>query len=114
MALTDLKLRAAQPAAKPYPISDGHGLFILVQQNGPKLWRWKWRFQGEYRQMAFGSYPLVSLSDARAVHAVARADSFVHLTGRILESIFAIMHLQPPLCLTHGCQALSLLHLLLF
>ena len=54
----DLKLKAAQPAAKPYHLTDGHGLFVVVQQNGSKLRRWKYRFQGEYRLMAFGSYPL--------------------------------------------------------
>ena len=74
MALTDLKIRSAQPAAKPYHLTDGHGLFLVVQPNGSKLWRWKYRFQGEYRLMAFGSYPIVSLADARAAHAAARAE----------------------------------------
>ena len=56
MALTDLKLKTAQPAAKPYHLTDGHGLFLVVHPKGSKLWRWKYRFQGEYRLMAFGSY----------------------------------------------------------
>jgi integrase len=73
MALTDLKIRAAQPAAKPYHLTDGHGLFLVVYTNGSKLWRWKYRFHGRYRLMAFGSYPIVNLSDARASHAHARA-----------------------------------------
>jgi integrase len=73
MALTDLKIRTAQPAAKTYHLTDGHGLFLIVQPNGSKLWRWKYRFQGKFRLMAFGSYPLVSLADARAAHAAARA-----------------------------------------
>ena len=74
MALTDLKLKAAQPAAKPYHLTDGHGLFLVVHRNGSKLWRWKYRFHGEYRLMAFGSYPLISLADARVAHAAARAE----------------------------------------
>jgi hypothetical protein len=76
MALTDLKLKAAQPAARPYHLTDGHGLFVVVQQNESKIWRWKYRFQGEYRLMAFGSYPWGSLADARAAHAAARAQLF--------------------------------------
>jgi hypothetical protein len=72
MALTDLRLRGAQPAAKPYRLTDGHGLFVLIQPNGSKLWRWKYRFQREYRLMAFGSYPEISLADARSTHAAAR------------------------------------------
>ena len=73
MALTDLKIRSAQTVAKPYRLTDGYGLFLLVQPNGSKLWRWKYRFQGEYRLMAFASYPEVSLAHARARHATARA-----------------------------------------
>jgi integrase len=73
MALTDLKIRAAQPESKPYHLTDGHGLFLAVQPNGSKLWRWKYRFQGKFRLMAFGSYPLIRLVDARAAHAAARA-----------------------------------------
>ena len=57
MALTDLKIKAAQPQAKPYHLTDGHGLFLAIQPSGSKLWRWKYRFQGKFRLMAFGSYP---------------------------------------------------------
>jgi hypothetical protein len=72
MALTDLKIRAAQPEPKPYHLTDGHGLFLAVQPNGSKLGRWKYRFQGKYRLMAFGCYPSIRLADARAAHAPAR------------------------------------------
>jgi Arm DNA-binding domain len=73
MALTDLKLRAAKPQPNTYHLTDGQGLFLVVQRNGSKLWRWKYRFQGNFRLMAFGSYPAVSLAQARAAHAAARA-----------------------------------------
>ncbi len=73
MALTDRKIRAAQSASKPYHLTDGHGLFMVVQPNGSKLWRWKYRFQGKFRLMALGSYPAVSLAEARAAHAEVRA-----------------------------------------
>src|ERR1700730_1697940 len=73
MALTALKIRSAQPESKPNHLTDGHGLFLAVQPNGSKLWRWKYRFQGKYRLMALGIYPLISLADARTAHAAARA-----------------------------------------
>ena len=73
MTLTDLKIRAAQPQSKPYHLTDGHGLFLIIQPNGSKLWRWKYRFQGKYRLMAFGSYPSVRLGEVRAAHAAACA-----------------------------------------
>lgn len=73
MALTDLKIKAAQPESRPYHLTDGYGLFLAVQPNGSRLWRWKYRFQGKFRLMALGSYPEVSLANARAAHAEARA-----------------------------------------
>ena len=57
MALTDLKIKAAQPQSKPYHLTDGHGLFLAIHPNGSKLWRWKYRFQGKYRLMAFRATP---------------------------------------------------------
>jgi integrase len=73
MALTDLKIKTSRPASKPYHLTDGHGFFLVVQPNGSKLWRWKYRFEGKFRLMALGSYPEVSLAKARAAHAEARA-----------------------------------------
>jgi len=73
MALTDLKIKAAQPNSKPYHLTDGFGLFLSIQPNGSKLWRWKYRFEGKFRLMALGSYPEVTLAKARAAHAEARA-----------------------------------------
>src|SRR5271163_4696553 len=73
MALTDLKIKASRPTSKPYHLTDGHGFFLVIQPNGSKLWRWKYRFEGKFRLMAFGSYPIVGLADARAAHAAARA-----------------------------------------
>ena len=72
MALTDLKIKSARPASKPYHLTDGHGFFLVIQPNGSKLWRWKYRFEGKFRLMALGSYPEVSLASGRAAHAKAR------------------------------------------
>jgi integrase len=64
--LTDAKIRAIKPRAKPFKVSDGGGLHVLIQRSGSKLWRMAYRFQGRQRTAAFGIYPAVSLSDARA------------------------------------------------
>jgi hypothetical protein len=73
MALTDMKIKAARPESRPYHLTDGHGLFLVVQPNGSKLWRWKYRFRGKFRLMAFGSYPETKLTNARAAHVEARS-----------------------------------------
>jgi hypothetical protein len=61
--LTDAKIRQAKPAKKPYKLFDGGG---LVQPNGSKLWRLKYRFGGKERLLSIGSYDRgVSLKKAR-------------------------------------------------
>ena len=70
--LTDLKCRKAAPKDKPYRIADSGGLHLLITQEGGKLWRWKYRFEGKQKQMALGRYPEVPLIDARDLHFQAR------------------------------------------
>ncbi len=73
MALTDTEIRKAKPEeATAYRISDGGGLYLQVSPAGGKLWRWKYRFDGKEKVMAFGSYPDVLLSLARERHLEAR------------------------------------------
>lgn len=74
MKLTDLKCKNAHPAARPYRVADGDGLHLLVTPRGSRLWRWKYWFDGKQKQMAFGKYPKISLLQARALHAKARAE----------------------------------------
>ena len=65
MPLTHFDIRNTKPADKPFKLSDGGGLFLLVQPNGSMLWRLKYRFVGKERALSFGAYPTVSLADAR-------------------------------------------------
>jgi integrase len=59
-------VRALKPREATFKVSDSGGLFLQVQPNGSKLWRLAYRFQGKQKTAAFGIYPAVSLSDARA------------------------------------------------
>ena len=65
MALSDIQLRNAKPADKDYSITDGHGLSILITTTGGKWWRFRYRFIGKPKLMSFGTYPEVSLAEAR-------------------------------------------------
>lgn len=66
MPLAHFDLQNANPRQKPYKLADGGGLYLLIQPNGSKLWRLKYRHQGVERSLSFGVYPTVSLADARA------------------------------------------------
>ena len=72
MALTDTEIRRSKPGGAPYKLSDGHGLYLLVKPKGGRLWRWKYRVEGKEKLMALGTYPELSLADARERHAKAR------------------------------------------
>lgn len=65
MCLSDVKIRTAKPDSKPYKLFDGGGLFLLVQPNGSKLWRLKYRYLGKERVYSIGIYPAVSMLQAR-------------------------------------------------
>ncbi|EGT4275286.1 tyrosine-type recombinase/integrase [Cronobacter sakazakii] len=72
MALTDIQIKRAKPQDKPYTLNDGQGLSLLINPDGSKGWRFRFRFAGKARLMSFGSYGLVSLSEAREKREVAR------------------------------------------
>ncbi|MFV8531440.1 tyrosine-type recombinase/integrase [Ralstonia pseudosolanacearum] len=72
-ALTDVAVRKAKPAEKPFKLSDGGGMHLLVKPNGAKLWRYAFRLHGKEGVYAIGQYPDVSLADARNAHRAARA-----------------------------------------
>lgn len=63
--LTDMKVLKAKPQDKPIMLFDGGGLYLLVTPSGGKLWRFKYRYNNKSKTMAFGSYPEISLLDAR-------------------------------------------------
>ncbi|HCR1139957.1 TPA: integrase arm-type DNA-binding domain-containing protein [Klebsiella aerogenes] len=65
MHLNDSKIRNLKPAAKPFKVSDSHGLYLLVNPTGSRAWYLKYRFNKKESRIALGAYPQVSLADAR-------------------------------------------------
>jgi integrase len=70
--LTDIQPKNAKPREKPYKLTDGGGLYLLINPDGSKYWRMGYRFDGIERLLAFGKYPEISLKDAREARAAAR------------------------------------------
>ncbi|MGB8078289.1 MAG: Arm DNA-binding domain-containing protein, partial [Gallionella sp.] len=70
--LTDTAVRKVKGTEKPQKLSDGGGLFLLVEPNGGKYWRLAYRFVGKQKTLALGVYPDVSLADARSRREDAR------------------------------------------
>jgi hypothetical protein len=61
MPLKELEVKYASKRQRPYKLSDGDGLHLLVQPSGSKLWRLKYRFDGKEKLLSFGKYPVVAL-----------------------------------------------------
>ncbi|WP_230675340.1 Arm DNA-binding domain-containing protein, partial [Yersinia pseudotuberculosis] len=65
MKLNARQVETAKPKDKAYKLADGGGLYLLVNTNGSRYWRLKYRFAGKEKLLAVGVYPDVSLAVAR-------------------------------------------------
>jgi len=72
MSLTDTEIRLAKARTKGYKLADGGGLTLLVQPNGSKWWRLRYRHGGVEKMLSLGVYPDVPLKLARQRRDEAR------------------------------------------
>ncbi|WNY88480.1 tyrosine-type recombinase/integrase [Leclercia adecarboxylata] len=72
MPLNDMQIRRAKPEAKAYTLGDGQGLSLLIEPNGSKSWRFRYRFAGKPKMISLGVYPTITLADARSRRDEAR------------------------------------------
>lgn len=82
--LTHTAAQNAKPKGKAYKLSDGGGLHVLVETTGSKLWRFRYEFDRKEKMLSFGSFPEVSLVQARAKRDDARRRS---RSGPLLKSL---------------------------
>ena len=69
--LTATAVKQAKTKTKPYKLADGGGLYLHLKTAG-KYWRYKYRYAGKEKLLALGTYPEISLADARKLHLEAR------------------------------------------
>lgn len=67
-----MQIRRAKPEDKPYTLGDGQGLSLLIEPNGSKSWRFRYRFAGKPKMISLGVYPTITLADARSRRDDAR------------------------------------------
>lgn len=75
MSLTDAAIRKAVPGSKPIRLPDRDGLYLLLNPDTTRWWRWDYRrpLTGQRNTLSFGTYPpYTGLTDARAEHEKAR------------------------------------------
>lgn len=71
--LTPTRLNNAKPKGRPYKLTDGGGLFVLVSPGGAKTWCYQYPLDGKRGQITIGRYPEIAVADARDRHAEFRA-----------------------------------------
>lgn len=67
-----MQIRRAKPEAKAYTLGDGQGLSLLIEPNGSKSWRFRYRYAGKPKMISLGVYPTITLADARSRRDDAR------------------------------------------
>jgi len=72
MPLTNISVKNTKPGEKPIKLFDGGGLFLHIAPSGGKSWRLKYRFGGKEKLLTFGTYPEITLSEAREQRDQAR------------------------------------------
>lgn len=72
--LTATGIRNLDTPSKPKKLFDGGGLHLLLTPAGGKLWRLKYRVDGKERLLAIGSWPTISLADARRTADAAKME----------------------------------------
>lgn len=73
MAVTNIEIKNAQPKDKEFVMSDRAGLVVLIKPNGSKRWRCRYSRDGRKQKLSLGSYPELSLAQARVRATDARA-----------------------------------------
>ena len=76
MKLTARKVENWKPSAARQEVLDRDGLYFIIQPSGVKSWalRYRRRSDGKAIKHTIGSYPRVSLKDARSTATALRAD----------------------------------------
>ncbi|WP_406731781.1 integrase domain-containing protein [Vibrio scophthalmi] len=71
--LTFTEVNKAKPKEKEYTLSDGQGLMLSVRPSGSKVWLFKYNkpYINKRTNISFGSFPEVSIADARKLRLEA-------------------------------------------
>ncbi|MCY1415144.1 hypothetical protein D9M71_306130 [compost metagenome] len=77
------RLAAAPPKEKPYKITVGRGLVLLVNPNGSKLWRLNYRFGGVAKSLSFGPFPAITLPHAIKARDHVRFEDLPELLDKL-------------------------------
>lgn len=71
--LTVVDIRAPRPPDRPFKLSDGNGVHLLVEPSEALLWRFRYKVFGIAQKLSLGSFPQMTLQQARRKRDEARS-----------------------------------------
>lgn len=71
--LSEIRVKNLASRAKVYRVADAEGLCVEVNPSGARYWRYRYRFAGTAKMLSVGTYPEISLKEARINRDKARA-----------------------------------------
>ena len=84
--LTDAQVRKIKPLDKKKRYSDEKGLYLEVTPSGGRFWRLKYRFNGRESTLTIGSYPEISLAQARRARDEARIQLYNNIDPNTVKN----------------------------
>jgi len=84
--LTDAQVRKIKPLEKKKRYSDEKGLYLEVTPAGGRFWRLKYRFNGRESTLTIGSYPEISLAQARRARDEARIQLYSNIDPNAVKN----------------------------
>lgn len=70
--LTDTKIKSLKSRENRYQVADSGGLILEIRPTGGKTWLYRYRVNGKPEKLTIGSYPEITLAEARNLHQEAR------------------------------------------
>ena len=84
--LTDAHVRKIKPLEKKKRYADEKGLYLEVTPSGGRFWRLKYRFNGRESTLTIGSYPEISLAQARRTRDEARIQLYNNIDPNAIKN----------------------------
>ena len=76
--LSEMQIKNAKRKEKDYKLYDGDGLYIIIwsKKERNKRWGFDYRFQGTRKTISFGTYPEITLAQARKLRQESKEKIF--------------------------------------
>lgn len=107
--LSEVRIRAAKAAEKPYKLADSNRMYLYVSTTGAKSWRLDYSVGGKNLTLSLGQYPQIGFQRARTAKAgvdsvLLTGTEAVSSTGKFSEAVSGRQGLARSIRSEHLCR----------